>query len=1328
MFDQNYFSYKNIISNIAILGYPESEIINRGINIVSQLELTCLFSYPEQDESSYNQMTYEMMFPDKNYTIECPKFFSLSLTDELGNRSYLYCLKFPEKYIIENFKHPYEISVPIVICIKSNKSDLEPFRQLLTSINQIIVSDNIEHGPNIVNDYKKVELLNIFYFIFSLPHTPPHSLVRLKLNNDLCEVEKEIDFYFSSNCEIPCNKNDTDINLLFLILDQSIIIKVIIAILQEKQIIFRASQAYILHLIIPTFLKLIFPFKWQQSLVTILPNNEAEDYLDTPGSFIFGILSNALELNEIIEKYPGKIIVDCDTNEIFGEETNEPFVPEKSDEEKMNFNNTIKRKKDKFVFNNVDGDIKQGKNIFIVDDSYIYQYDPESNTGKGRKMRFNNKKNNIIIDTQNSQLLIHKNNDFITNSEIKSLRKNIQLVRNPEIFDIENIGKKDNNDKKAKEYDSLILPNRPFSYNIQNILLHFYLTKIADKESKFMEIFKKSNLYADYLSPKKFQNNSGKKIIENIKETIDNQNSIENCFIIEYNKSNFSALLLIDDIDKKISKLKNENTINVEKLDEEIYKELKTILINYCTVLGIKINNSQNKIDFTDLNSKKTMVKASKNIIKRGHVKSNNSLLQFTINRNTAFNLAGVDKSSKDYFKFYKKDGFLNFINNMSRITTREGKKPGELHQIKIFKELFNKFKELDNIFMDQKKEEEENEVIIDVLNENVEEEEKEEENEIIENGFKIQNKNNNEGHNLLKIDKKKLLEELQCSTNNIFNDRQLSMIDENEESVNNTNDSFFDKSIRINDNKEQDNLGNIIMNSLKSEENLINIKENEEINSISNSENIIIFPENEDKISKENDNFLFLQLNNNKNIIETDNLTQYYLFLAFYLEEISFSEDLLNKFDKEIAKAVGIQINIYKLILKLYKEAYKKSGEKHRDFPYYNFYSFLQGLNDKNLAKIEEKLTEDDSNFSELLEICQNVMNKRNIKLLKERKNTNNNIISDRAKSVNPSKYHKFDPNLIEPKDERISQKSKIFANSLFIPIKEGSLNSDFTEAIIINQDFESSVKPDDPLNMLYLFCISMQSVFPSDKDIQTKSVQQIIDDVNVDSGGFREFLAELKNIDLNQLKTETDKLCFWLNCFNFLLLFAIFYLKAYNLGIDVWENFFKNIQYNIGGNNYSLDDMLYSLFRKKIFFTNTKYYPKNYVKKNSVNFSKEKNTSQDIFLLLPLLLYIPTKEFFKLIIYVKSDLQAQLLARLTTIILTLILWNEETKTLSISGLLLAFDPNFINKGYSKYKDYFKNNIYKVLKGKKYKKMAIKQIKWELSFDNLLEYKFIEE
>ena len=59
----------------------------------------------------------------------------------------------------------------------------------------------------------------------------------MKLNNDDIN-EDTIDLYFSSNCEIPCNKNDTDINTLFLVLVQSIIIKVLFSILTEKQIIF----------------------------------------------------------------------------------------------------------------------------------------------------------------------------------------------------------------------------------------------------------------------------------------------------------------------------------------------------------------------------------------------------------------------------------------------------------------------------------------------------------------------------------------------------------------------------------------------------------------------------------------------------------------------------------------------------------------------------------------------------------------------------------------------------------------------------------------------------------------------------------------------------------------------------------------------------------------------------------------------------------------------------------------------------------------------------------------------------------------------------------
>ena len=154
MFDALYSTYKNIVSNIAIIGYLESDIIKRGINNDENLELNCLYSYPENDEASYNELTYDMMFPDGNHKLECPKFFSLSLTDENAKNSFLYCLKFPEKYLLNNKD---EIIVPLVICIKSEKNDLESFKLLLHSINQIIVTENSDYEQSTINNYKMVE-------------------------------------------------------------------------------------------------------------------------------------------------------------------------------------------------------------------------------------------------------------------------------------------------------------------------------------------------------------------------------------------------------------------------------------------------------------------------------------------------------------------------------------------------------------------------------------------------------------------------------------------------------------------------------------------------------------------------------------------------------------------------------------------------------------------------------------------------------------------------------------------------------------------------------------------------------------------------------------------------------------------------------------------------------------------------------------------------------------------------------------------------------------------------------------------------------------------
>ena len=1404
MFDPLYSSYKKIISNIAIIGYSEKDIIKRGKNINEKLELTCLFSYPIMDQKSYNVITYEMMFPDGNFKIECPKFFSLCLTDEKGTHSFLYCLKLPEKYKLEIDKgNTLEINVPIVICIKSEKSDLEPFRQLLTSINQIIVYENFDYDSRSLNNYKKVELMNIIYFLFSLPNISPHSLIRLKLNNNICEVEDEIDFYFSSYCEIPCNKNDTDVNLLFLVLDQTIIIKVIISILSEKQIVFRASKAYLLHLIIPTFLKLIFPFKWIQTCITILPK-ENIDYLDLPGSFIIGVLSSSIEIQEILDEYPGKIIIDLDTNEIFGEDNSDPFIApkEKIIEEniisKANKKNKDKDKeKEKEIINNNIG-LKQGKNIFIVEGSFIYQYDPD-NKGKKKKFKFG-EKCNIIIDTQNSQFLMNKSNIFINSNEWKWLRKNIQLVRNPEIFEIENINNKNENSNENisfEENESPISSNRAFSYNIQNILVHFYLNKLSDINSDFMNYFKDTNLYLNYIENKKFQNNSGKRIIENIKETINCQRSIDNCFNIEYNKKNFGALSIIDELDKKIIEIKklilinnnknnNNNINNGEEMTNQdkcnLYNDLRQILMDYCLILGInyeQLKNEESNIEDNSVKIPRTS-NYSFNKVKRihfkshcnkGHVKSNKSILQFTFSQNPNFNLTGIDKYSKNYFKFYGKDGFLIFLNNIDQFIKEEKKDIQNIvFKTKIYDQLINVYKNLENIFKNPN--EENNEIIninIDVLEKDFNESEENDRvtyniiNNISNNNINSlpNNKSMNNDINLNNnssyivnspIDEnsnfnKNLLEELKSvkSLRKTKNSIAMSMIDERDEE----NESYLERTSKRNYNKDNnmEDLGNILLNNidLKLDENI------SDENTLFIKDEIITFPDFENK--RENKDFMNqIQFENNNNIKKNkgkEYLCQYYLFLAYYLEEINSDMSLFEKFNNDIYNSVGVYINIKKFILKLYKEAYIHSGEKHRDFPYFTFYSFLLNLDSETLLKIENNLKEENNqNIEELYEIYSNILTKKKIKekiiATFNCDYNGNSIYSDRSNTIN---NYGFGNNLScsigeDSLSQKVSTRPESFNNSILRPKKGLSTKSiiinnssasysyhleenDCSKIIVINSPYNPSCKPGS-IHILNEFCSLFSNCFPTKAEIKAKTVQQILNDVylKINIQPIKELLGELKIIKLSELqKSQKVRLCFWLNSFNFLLLYSIFHLKLNIQKKENWKNLICNIKYNLGGYNFSFEDMLYILFQKNIFFPNEEYKPRNYVKKNIIDISKEK----DIINLTPFLLYLPNKEFLKPIIYESYNVDSNIMKRTVNYLFSFIRYNENTEEININELIFISEPNFLPKGIKKYKSFIDEKIYKIIKHKKYKRVSVKSMKWELSFDYLLDEVSIE-
>ena len=1295
MFDTLHTTYKKIISCIGVIGYLEEDIKKRGANTNKNLPLNCLYAYPSKELSGLNPFTYQMMFPDNNHQIPCPKFFALTLTNQQATHSYLYCLKFSEKYsLATEGESNVEIDIPIVIFIKSEKEDLESFKQLLNIINFIIVNDDLEKEGYLnfdnINDFKKVQLMNLFYFLFALPHTSPHSQVKLKVNKEITNSSIDsIDFYFSSNCEIPCNKNDTDINILFLILDQSIIIKVLFAILTEKRLVIRASQAYLLHLIIPTFLKLIFPFKWLHSCITVLPK-ENLDLLEAPGSFIFGVLSDLISLKDLMREYPGIIVVDCDTNEIFGDSYLEPFEPSKQAPTILQTDEKDRKFK-KFISNiNVGNNILQGNNLLTVNGSYLYKYELDSNLKK-TKLNFQ-EKNNIIIDTEKSQLLIDKTNIFIDSMEWKWLRRNIQLVRNPEIFDLENINNKKNNsanvDLNEDDEENIILPDRSFSYNIQNILMRYILNKLSYTESEFMSIFKKTNLFLTYNEPTKYQNNSGKRIIENILDLKKQQRNFDNCFNIEYTLQNFKAQTIINIIDEII----NENNNNNEK-EVDNYSKIKSILNNY-----IKIGNEEDmenltsnnydgfceserhdrkvSIGFKDYSEdrkselKKPFGRLTKTFIK-GHERNKTSVLQETISMTNNFLLSGVDNSTKGIFKFYKENGFLQFVEIFENFTKKEN--------INIKEELY---------------EQRINEQILNII-----------------------------------LNSEDFFSKGSESKSNAPQKGQMAIIPENPTEE---EDDIIDGRMTV---IQRDNIkvgGELHLNLEAITENRFN----EEIINFPNLNEI--FPERKGEDNE----------NSTKNIEQVNHKAQFYLFIALIIEDILKDKEKSEDLMKEINDSKNVNMNIKSLLLKLYRLAYKYSGAKHRDFPYFSYYNFLLSLGLDELKLLQEDFNDLDSSTElELFEIYGNVIIEHEKKRQrkdkdKHKKDKNLNEAKEEKKEEKKEENKKKsklqdlfnkleDKILFDKTKDKDSQESKPQDNNSTTNTHKRKSVSDINEfnifiTYIINMTPEFECKDKNVgINLVKNIAQEILEIISIKKNINNKNIPNALEEVNKhlnENKKIFSLIGQLKYINVGKIELFKERMSFWLNCFNFLMIFTFFYKKWIIHNEKDWKYFFKNVKYNIGGTNYSFHDMQYILYKKVLFFPSS-YIINDSIKKFRVNKAEDAKIIEKKYPLLynPFMIYVPIKNFIKPVIYEENQLENQYNQRIKEY-LSAFITIDNNKNLIMPELLLNYNPNFIYKELKKFQPYIETSVYNFIKEKKYKSYINKNFEWKLDFDRLFE------
>ena len=654
-------------------------------------------------------------------------------------------------------------------------------------------------------------------------------------------------------------------------------------------------------------------------------------------------------------------------------------------------------------------------------------------------------------------------------------------------------------------------------------------------------------------------------------------------------------------------------------------------------------------------------------ILTKKFQRTNSFLLSETnYNNNYNFLLEGTDKTEGE-FKFYKKNGFLNFIKNFETFLENE--------KIDIKDELYNKKiceQILDIIIRDDS-----------IFNQN---------KYLFERLSKLENKQNN---NKEKKEKK-----------------ESTIIESRTRSI------------------------EIEFNPLYS---------NMELNQFLYSENILEFIPD---FSEDKNNY---ELNNK----EEDNInlkSQYYLYICSYLEKIMESKEKTEEFIEKIISKKNIKdLNIKSLIVKLYRRAYNCSGKKHLDFPYFSYYIFLKNEDLNELKLLNDEFTYIESDEAELYEIYENVIKekelalvkleeKRKKKLEKEKMKEEGKLKKENGKNKNEIKLEKDNNN---NKSSRLQDLFNFFENKLFEKkIVKNNGTSNKIKTINQNKDFNYFIsyyinnEPDFNIknvqnhvfieeNIIQNISKEILSILPYKKEVNIKINEEIIISGNkrlIQNKKLFELIGLLKIYSPEKLQTCKQRICFWVNCFNFLIIFTIFYKKWIINTKDDWKYFFQNVIYTIGGKKYTFNDMQYILFKRPLFFTSN-YKSNDEIKKLRVDKADDFKNIEKKFALInsPFMIYLPTKEFLKPIIFYENELENQINNR-TSEYLNKYIYKDEANNIILPELLTDYSTRFLYKEYKKYQYLLNGNLYNLINDKKYKKNIILSLEFKLDFDNILE------
>ena len=1248
------------------------KINNKTDNIYPEI----LFSYPQDDEGVTSSIL-EYIFTEGisiEFNASPPKFIPVALTNEKGVRSYVYSIRLHEKIEV-NHKIYY---LPFALSIWSQINNCQVFKKILTEFYRIMkMTGELITDSEILN-YHNLEIIHIIIFLTNII-LPPNK-TKIVLNFHFSSVE----FETASLNEIP--NNEEYIRLLFDCLEITTIIKLWCSILSEKHIIFLSNQGYLLFAITQGLLSLMFPFCWLHTYIPVLPNSQI-DYLDSPTPYLIGVISTKIDYQTLNEKYPGHVICDLNTSTI-----NKNAVSFLSSVEEDKIKKKIR------LMNN--------PKMFEEEDIYIDEED---------KKRYSNK--NFELEDVDTRKSFGENIHYIFFRIFRYPLSVIQshFIKN-KVFDVQTFLEDYCQDEMRDFWDKLTstVAFDTFLMNLNNI-----------DEDPLAKIF------LNILSTEKEENN-----YEDSNNSLMILDKSEEILTVEYNLPNnldyiFNQFIEVEDTNddycKAISNLKSDYTKSLYKLKYNQQSNIFQKKSDYMNTLKEtnqkkniknKINNysENNNIQINKLNLKHRVSFTLKYFNYNNNSKEINN--DFSPRR-TSINCV-MHKPTKNLFQLYGQDTIRNIEQqiirnqlvklNRLRYKEKEDETNSEMENDLLYQQDFLSFSKFffvtltlkDKVTLGYKK------VIVKkikkllkILKETETQNEKKENNLTLKTDQNTINDKNSDSSCLFNF-------------NSSGGEESNSILEnENEDMNSSRDDSSNYNNIQI----EKLNKTNVDINTNKNKSGMKNVK-----NLTLTNLPIVIKNNNEN----DEDYLDILNVNNIK-------LPEFLLFAAFVLET-----------DKINCKSIVVIINLYETSF----------FESDKEFSYNKFYKFLDNINYLSLQNYYQKINnskEYNQKIKMYLSIIESKLKSKNLNDSNEKKFRRRSIFFKSVKLNSPPESVKTylksnfqDENRItslpvfENAISRLSTSVKRNSsnnqiNTLFCNLNDISFLEKNTDTSSKESEGNSQLKINiinfykkykktnkDPLQLIeeigvsiYLFILnnSLHKIKP--EIITSKLLGNLSNSEEFQP--IKELVAELQVVNLKYLLNTSNehKFTFWLNIFNFLMVFAVLYKKEILLTYYEWHKFKKNSFFNIGGHNFSLYEIeniiLQNNYMSKILFSECIDFPKGDARNKFkipyhikyINFAISE----------------PMTSSFKLQIYFPLTIEKQILKNAIDYFNSRIVVDEKKILVKLPEYLTWVDEKFL-ENIDYYKQVLNNDVYNFII-KNQDKVKIIKHDWSLNFSD---------